>query len=76
VVAALVAGLAFGPWPARPLCAIGFLVVAPSLFGGLFHLEVSAVGHVSAIVIALVTGGLLARRRRTVAARVMPPADR
>ncbi len=75
VVAALVAGVAYGPWPARVLCAAGFLVVAPSLFGGLFHLEVSAVGHTSAIVLALLVGGLLAHLRRTAGATVGPAAD-
>jgi hypothetical protein len=65
VVAALAAGIAYAHWPGRVLCALGFAVLAPSLFGGLFQLEVSAVGHVSAIVVALATGGwyALARRR-------------
>jgi hypothetical protein len=65
VVAALVAGIAYARWPGRVLCAVGFVVLAQSLFGGLFRLEVSAVGHVTAIVVALVTGGwyVLARRR-------------
>jgi hypothetical protein len=65
VVAALVAGVAYGPWLAKLPCAIGFLIVAPSLFGGLPELEVSSVGHVCAIVVALVVGGLFVRRQRT-----------
>lgn len=65
VVAALAAGIAYARWPGRLLCAAGFAILAPDLFGGLFRLEVSAVGHVTAIVVALATGGgyVLARRR-------------
>jgi hypothetical protein len=63
VVAALVAGIAYGRWPGRLLCAGGFVILAPSLFGGLFQLEVSAVGHVSAILVAVPLGGLLRRAR-------------
>ncbi len=76
VVAALVAGIAYGPWPAKLPCALGFASVAPSLFGGLFQLVVSSVGHVCAIAVALLLGGLfLRRRRRTAGATVGPPAD-
>lgn len=75
VVAALAAGIAYGTWPARLLCAAGFVAVAPDLFGGLFRLEVSAVGHTSAIVIALVVGAIVARRPRTARATVGPTAD-
>jgi hypothetical protein len=58
VVAALVAGVAYGPWLGKLPCAIGFAVLSPSLFGGLAQLEVSSVGHVCAIVVALLLGGL------------------
>jgi MYXO-CTERM domain-containing protein len=75
VVAALVAGVAYGPWLAKLPCALGFASVAPSLFGGLFQLVVSSVGHVCAILVALVLGGLFVRRRRTAGATVGPPAD-
>ena len=71
VVAGLVAGLGYGPWPAKPLCAIGFALVAPSLFGGLFQLDVPPVGHVCAIVIAIGLGALLVYRRR----RAQVPAE-
>jgi hypothetical protein len=64
VVAALAAGMGYARWPGRLLCAAGFAVVAPSLFGGLFQLEVSAVGHVCAIVVALALGGRYAYRSR------------
>jgi hypothetical protein len=67
VVAALAAGIGYARWPGRLLCAGGFAVLAPSLFGGLFQLDVSAVGHVTAIVVGLALGGgyaLAAKRRR------------
>jgi len=69
VVAALVAGLVYGPWAARLPCAIGFAMVAPDLFGGLPHLEVSSVGHVAAITVALVEGALFVLPLRRAAAR-------
>jgi MYXO-CTERM domain-containing protein len=76
VVAALVAGIAYAPWPAKLPCALGFASVAPSLFGGLFQLVVSSVGHVCAIAVALLLGGLFVRRRRrTAGATVGPPAE-
>ena len=75
VVAALVAGLAYAPWAARLPCALGFVAVAPSLFGGLFQFEVPAVGHVCAIIVALAVGGLLAWRHRTARATVGPTTD-
>jgi Rhomboid-like protein len=68
VVAALVAGLAYGPWAAKLPCAIGFAIVAPDLFGGLPHLEVSSVGHVGAITVALIGGAMFARSLRRAAA--------
>jgi len=73
VVGALAAGIAYGPWPGRLACAAGLAVVAPSLFGGLFQLEVSAVGHVSAILVALAVGGGFALARRAAVPR--PVAD-
>jgi hypothetical protein len=62
VAGALVAGIAYARWPGRLLCVAGFAVLAPSLFGGLSRLELSAVGHVCAIMVALVTGQLVHRR--------------
>ena len=60
VAGALVAGIGYARWPGRLLCAAGFAALAPSLFVGLPHLELSAVGHASAIVVALVVGGCFA----------------
>ncbi|OLE27284.1 MAG: hypothetical protein AUG44_10610 [Actinobacteria bacterium 13_1_20CM_3_71_11] len=74
VVGALAAGIAYAPWPGRLACAAGFAVVAPSLFGGLFQLEVSAVGHVSAILVALAVGGGFVLARRTAVTRPVPDA--
>lgn len=74
VAGALAAGIAYARWPGRLACAAGFAAVAPSLFGGLSRLEVSAVGHVSAIVVALAVGAgfVLARRRRADPVRPVP----
>ncbi len=75
VVGALVAGVGYARWPGRVLCAVGFAGLAPSLFGGLDRLEVSAVGHVCAIVTGLAVGGAfaLARRRSDPAVRAQRP---
>jgi hypothetical protein len=54
VVAALVAALGYGTRGGRVTGALGFAVLAPSLFDGLWHLEIAAVGHVLSIVLALV----------------------
>jgi hypothetical protein len=75
VAGALVAGIGYACWPGRLVCAAGFAVVAPSLFGGLLQLEVSALGHVSAILVALAVGGWFAWSRRRVAVR-RPAPDR
>jgi hypothetical protein len=71
-VCALTAGIAYGRWPSRLLCAAGFAVVAPHLFDGLLSWEVSAVGHVWVILIALALGWALRRSVR----RGDPPARR
>ena len=54
VVAALVAALGYGTRGGRVTGAVGFAVLAPSLFDGLGHGEVAAVGHVLSIALALV----------------------
>jgi hypothetical protein len=64
VVCALAAGIAYGTWPGRILSAIGFVVVSPNLFGGLSSWEVSSVGHVTSIAVALALGWPLARSAR------------
>ncbi|HEY6795792.1 MAG TPA: rhomboid-like protein [Kineosporiaceae bacterium] len=56
VVAALVAALGHGTRWGRVVGAVGFAVLAPSLFGGLADLDVAAVGHVVSVALALVLG--------------------
>ena len=61
VACALVAGIAYGPRAWRLAAAVGFVLVLPSLFGGLSTLEVSSVGHLCSVVIGLLLGWLLWR---------------
>ena len=65
VAPALVLGLLLGrPLVVRAAAGLGFALLAPHLFGGQGHLEVSSVGHVVAIGLALVAGPALAADRR------------
>jgi hypothetical protein len=65
VVTALVACVLYGRLLAVRLAgAVGFALLAPSLFDGLSSLEVSAVGHVTAIAVAAVLGWWLVRPAR------------
>jgi asparagine N-glycosylation enzyme membrane subunit Stt3 len=64
VVAALVAGIAYGAGASRLLSAAGFALLSPELFGGLSTLEVSAVGHLSAALLGLLVGYPLWRQVR------------
>ena len=67
VVSAIVIALACGTWPARALAALDLviLVFPGHIFGGLSQLDVSAVGHLTAILTAAAaTALILARRRR------------
>ena len=69
VVSAIVIAVACGTWLARAAAALDFavLVVGGHIFGGLSHLDVSAVGHLTALVTAAVAVTLImARRGRTV----------
>jgi hypothetical protein len=65
VVSAIVVALLYGSWPARGAAALdlALLVGVGNIFGGLSQLSVSAVGHVTAMIVAAVLGTLLARRR-------------
>jgi hypothetical protein len=65
VVAALIGALVYGPMPGRVLGGLGFGLLAPSLFGGLTRLEVSAVGHLASIALAVLLGRAVTPRRRT-----------
>jgi hypothetical protein len=51
-------------WWWRGAGLAGFALVAPSLFNGLLDGDVAALGHVTAIVVGLVAGGLVMLRRR------------
>jgi hypothetical protein len=68
VVAAIVAAVLAGTWPARLLAGADFvvLVTAGGIFGGLSRLDVAAVGHLTSILTALtITTALLVTSRRT-----------
>lgn len=66
IAPALVLGLLLAPsLVARAASGLGFALLAPHLFGGLARLEVSSVGHVVAIGLALIAGPALAADRRT-----------
>ncbi len=64
VAPALVLGILHGRTVGRVLCGLCFALLAPHLFVGLGRLEVSSVGHVVAIAVALVAGPALVRDRR------------
>ena len=66
VAPAVVLGLLLCPnLVGRAASGLGFALLAPHLFGGLRQLEVSSVGHVVAIGVALLAGPALARDRRS-----------
>jgi rhomboid family protein len=75
VVAAIAVGLLWGSWLGRLAAAVAFgvLVFVGQIFSGLSHLEVSAVGHLTALLTGCVLGSLLARQRR---ARARPLGPR
>ena len=58
VVSAIVVALLYGSWPARAAAALdlALLVVVGNIFGGLSHVDVAAVGHVTAMTVAAVGG--------------------
>jgi membrane associated rhomboid family serine protease len=69
VVGVLVTTVVAGTrWWWRVLALAGFVVLVPSLFDGLLDGDVAALGHVTAVVVGLVAGGLVLRRRRRAAA--------
>src|SRR5271157_5223926 len=65
VVSAIVIALMCGTWLARVLAAIDFavLVFGGHIFSGLSHLDVSAVGHLTAMITAAAATGLILTRR-------------
>lgn len=66
VVAAIMVAMLYGPWPARILAALDFalLVFIGGIFSGLSTLQVAAVGHATAIVVAVILGSVLMWRLR------------
>jgi hypothetical protein len=78
VVSAIVIAVVCGTWLARAAAALDFavLVVGGHIFGGLSHLDVSAVGHLTALITAAAAVTLaVARRRRTVVEPVPEPSS-
>jgi hypothetical protein len=77
VVSAIVIAVVCGTWLARAAAALDFavLVIGGHIFGGLSHLDVSAVGHLTALVTAAAAVTLtLARRGRAAPEAVPEPA--
>lgn len=72
VTSAAIVALMYGPWLARALAALdlALLIFAGGIFNGLSTLQVAAVGHTSAIVVAVVLGSVLTWRLRR---RSRPP---
>lgn len=72
VMSAIVIALLLGSWPARAaaLADLVLLVAVGNVFGGLSNLQVGAVGHVTAMVVAAIgTGAVVWLRQRRRAAR-------
>jgi hypothetical protein len=65
VVSAIVIAVACGTWPARVAAALDFavLVFGGDIFGGLSHADVSAVGHLTALLTAAAGVALINARR-------------
>jgi hypothetical protein len=61
VVSAIVVALLYGSWLARAAAALdlALLVVVGNIFGGLGQLDVSAVGHATAIAVGVIGGSFL-----------------
>jgi hypothetical protein len=66
VVSAIAVAVLYGSWPARVAAALDFaaLVLAGHIFSGLTNLDVAAVGHTTAIIVAVLLGSLLAWQQR------------
>ena len=67
IVCALVAATLYGSRIQQVAAGAGFAVLATDIFGGITHLQVTAVGHVTATVTGALLGGALlwgARRAR------------
>ena len=71
VVAATVVAIGFGSWPGRAAAVVdlALLIFGAHIFGGLSQLDVPAVGHFTAIVMAITLGFPLAAGYRRAQAR-------
>jgi hypothetical protein len=76
VVSALGAMMLYGTWLYAAPAGLVFAGLAPDLFSGLSHLDVAAVGHLTALTTGIVLGGLLlaTRRRRLLPVPATDPA--
>ena len=74
VLSAIVIAATCGTWLARAAAALDFavLVTGGHIFGGLSHLDVSAVGHLTALVTAAAAVMLTLARRRTARPEAVP----
>ena len=74
VVSAIVIAAVCGTWLARAAAALDFavLVIGGHIFGGLSHLDVSAVGHFTALVTAAAAVTLTLARRRPARPEAVP----
>ncbi|NJC68255.1 hypothetical protein HC031_00760 [Planosporangium thailandense] len=75
VAGALVAGALYGLGAQRLPAAAGFALFAPNAFLGLPALDVTSVGHLSAVIVAVAVGWPLWRSARSRAARPPRLAD-
>ena len=62
VVCALVVAILYGSRLQRVAAGASFAVLAPHIFRGITHLDVTAVGHLTAVTTGAVLGALLLRR--------------
>jgi hypothetical protein len=67
VVAAIVAAMLYGSWPARVAAGIDLLllIIIGGIFSGLSTLQVAAVGHTTSIIVAAILSSMLVRRARS-----------
>jgi hypothetical protein len=77
VVSAIVVALLYGSWLARAAAALDLtlLVVGGNIFGGLSDLNVAAVGHVTAMTVAVIAGSVLVWQLRRQQRRALPQAQ-
>ncbi len=66
VVAAIAVGLLWGHWLMRTAAALDFalLIFVGQIFAGLSRMQLSAVGHLTALITGAVVGSLLYRQRQ------------